>query len=135
LLAYADIGRIANPLNPAYKQSVAEFYINDLHSALILVPKGAHSQDSDAVRAGKRFNAAVAEVYWDGEEVVLDVKERGSLHDTAPQSVLSPIPEDVALVLHTSGTTGRPKAVPLSHRNLTTTMSMYPQSNWQLLTI
>lgn len=35
----------------------------------------------------------------------------------------SPRENDVALVLHTSGTTGRPKAVPLSHLNLATTMS------------
>ncbi|HET7737856.1 MAG TPA: AMP-binding protein, partial [Tepidiformaceae bacterium] len=42
--------------------------------------------------------------------LVLDVPGRG------PVSV--PRPEDVALVLHTSGTTGRPKRVPLSHANL-----------------
>ena len=32
----------------------------------------------------------------------------------APQ----PSPDDVALVLHTSGTTSRPKIVPLSQRNV-----------------
>jgi oxalate---CoA ligase len=115
--------RIAAPLNSAYKQSEFEFYINDLRSALILVPQGAYAQDTDAVKAGKVFHAAIAECYWNGQEVVLDIKERGNLQNASPQQLLSPLPEDVALVLHTSGTTGRPKAVPLSHKNLTTTMS------------
>ena len=109
-------------MNSAYKQSEFEFYIQDLHSSLILVPKGAYGQNTDAVKAGKRFNAAIAECYWNGQEVILDVKEQGDLKNASPQGILSPTPEDVALVLHTSGTTGRPKAVPLSHRNLTTTM-------------
>jgi oxalate---CoA ligase len=116
--------RIAGPLNSAYKQSEFEFYIQDLHSALILVPRGAYAQNGEAVRAAKTFNAAIAECYWDGQEVVLDVKEYGALAKAAPKPILSPLPEDVALVLHTSGTTGCPKAVPLSHRNLTTTISM-----------
>ena len=33
-----------------------------------------------------------------------------------------PTTDDVALVLHTSGTTSRPKRVPLTHRNLTTSL-------------
>ena len=33
-----------------------------------------------------------------------------------------PRPEDVALLLHTSGTTSRPKAVPLTHKNLVTSI-------------
>lgn len=113
---------IAAPLNPAYKQDEFEFYIDDLSSALALVPKGSFEKDGPAVRAARKYQAAIAECYWDGNEVVLDVKEGGKLTKKGGQKVLQAHPEDTALVLHTSGTTGRPKAVPLSHRNLTRTM-------------
>ena len=102
---------IAAPLNPGYKQEEFEFYIDDLSSSLALVPKGAYAQNSAAVRAAKKYNAAVAECYWNGKEVVLHVKERGKLAGKGNQKVESAQPDDIALVLHTSGTTGRPKAV------------------------
>jgi acyl-CoA synthetase (AMP-forming)/AMP-acid ligase II len=121
---------IAAPLNSAYKQSEFEFYIDDLSSAIALVPKGAFAADAAAVRAARKYNAAIAECYYNGNEVVLDVKEHGKLAGkTAPLE--SAQPDDVALVLHTSGTTGRPKAVPLTHRNLLRTMKNI-QGTYQL---
>lgn len=112
---------IAAPLNPAYKQSEFEFYIDDLSSALVLVPQG--QAEGPAVQAARKYNAAVAECYLGSQgEVVLDVKEQGKLAGHGNQNVAQPTPDDIALVLHTSGTTGRPKAVPLTHRNLTRTM-------------
>jgi acyl-CoA synthetase (AMP-forming)/AMP-acid ligase II len=121
---------IAAPLNSAYKQSEFEFYIDDLSSAIALVPKGAFAADAAAVRAARKYNAAIAECYYNGNEVVLDVKEHGKLAgETAPLE--SAQPDDVALVLHTSGTTGRPKAVPLTHRNLLRTMKNI-QGTYQL---
>ena len=54
---------IAAPLNPAYKQSEFEFYIDDLSSALVLVPQG--QADGPAVKAARKYNAAVAECYMD----------------------------------------------------------------------
>ena len=121
---------IAAPLNSAYKQSEFEFYIDDLSSAIALVSKGAFAADAAAVRAARKYNAAIAECYYNGSEVVLDVKEHGKLAGkTAPLE--SAQPDDVALVLHTSGTTGRPKAVPLTHRNLLRTMKNI-QGTYQL---
>ncbi|KAF2160295.1 hypothetical protein M409DRAFT_70479 [Zasmidium cellare ATCC 36951] len=113
---------IAAPLNSAYKQSEFEFYIDDLSSALVLVPQG--QSDGPAVKAARRYNAAVAECYLHPQthEVVLDVKDAGKLAGKGNVRVEEAQPEDTALVLHTSGTTGRPKAVPLSHRNLTRTI-------------
>ncbi|TGO52612.1 hypothetical protein BCON_0138g00310 [Botryotinia convoluta] len=113
---------IAAPLNSAYKQEEFEFYIDDLSSAVALVPKDSFQKDGPAVRAARKYNAAIAECYWNGSEVVLDVKDEGKLKGKGNQKVEQAQPDDVALVLHTSGTTGRPKAVPLTHRNLTTTM-------------
>lgn len=113
---------IAAPLNSAYKQEEFEFYIDDLKSAVALVPQGSYAKDGAAVRAARKYQAAIAECYWNGKEVVLDVKDEGKLKGKRNQKVEQAQPDDIALVLHTSGTTGRPKAVPLTHKNLTRTM-------------
>lgn len=115
---------VAAPLNPAYKQGEFEFYIEDIKSALVLVPRGAYEANAPSVKAAKRFNATIAECYWDAakKEVALDVKDLGQLKGAKKSAVLEPQPDDVGLVLHTSGTTSRPKVVPLTHRNLTRTM-------------
>ena len=102
---------IAAPLNAAYKQDEFEFYIDDLSSAVAIVPRGAFQQDGPAVRAARKYQAAIVECYWNGLEVVLDVKDTGKLSGKGNQPVEKARPDDIALVLHTSGTTGRPKAV------------------------
>lgn len=112
---------IAAPLNPAYKQDEFEFYIDDLSSTLLLIPRGAYIKDGPAVRAGRKYQAAIAECYWNGSEIVLDVKEHGKLAGNGGAGIQEAQPDDIALVLHTSGTTGRPKAVCSIY---------YPTSHW-----
>jgi acyl-CoA synthetase (AMP-forming)/AMP-acid ligase II len=129
-LAAAWQRAVAAPLNPAYTQAEFEFYIADVKSAVVLVPRGAHGADAPAVRAARKFRAAVAECWFDARagRVVLDVKEPGKLQQQQQEKVLTARAEDVALVLHTSGTTSRPKVVPLTHANLTRTMHNITQT-------
>jgi oxalate---CoA ligase len=127
-LAAANQRAIAAPLNPAYKEGEFDFYITDLESALILVPKGAVANNEPSVRAARKHGTAVAECYLAGSTVNIDLKDKGRLVGKSPSTLATPQAEDVALVLHTSGTTGRPKAVPLSHRNLTRTMKNIQQT-------
>lgn len=101
---------IAAPLNPAYKQAEFEFYIGDLKSSIVLVPRQAYRQNGGIIRAARKFRAAIAECYWNGHEVVLDLKDKGELLGVG-QPIQTAKQDDTALVLHTSGTTGRPKAV------------------------
>ncbi|KAL8687176.1 MAG: hypothetical protein Q9218_006576, partial [Villophora microphyllina] len=102
---------IAAPLNPAYKEEEVRFYIDDIDAAAIIVPKGACEQGAPAVLAARKRDAALIECWLEGEEVKYDVKERGGLKGKVGKVAGNVEEGDVALVLHTSGTTGRPKAV------------------------
>ena len=99
------------PLNPGYKQEEFKFYIDDIHVALILIPKGSYETGDPVVAAATSKGTAIAECYWDGESIILDVKEKGRLVGGQPPGVSVAQEDDIALILHTSGTTGTPKAV------------------------
>jgi acyl-CoA synthetase (AMP-forming)/AMP-acid ligase II len=113
VLAIALLGAAAAPLNPAYTESEFSFYLEDITPRLLLV---AASGPRAAVSAAGATAATVVTLASDGDgppELIADAAavrparsfERGG-------------PDDVALILHTSGTTSRPKQVPLRQRNL-----------------
>ncbi len=109
-LAVAAVGAAA-PLNPGYTAAELRFYLDDVDArALIVPPRGAA-----AARAARPDSTVLVEAAI-GADGRLTVEAPGRAAITAePQQ---PGGDDVALMLHTSGTTGRPKRVPLRRRHL-----------------
>ncbi len=104
-------GASAAPLNPAYTESEFRFYLEDLAPRILLVPPDGLTA-ARAAAAG--LGVEVAGLSADG--ATLQLEGRAVEHGAADAE--NPGPDDVALLLHTSGTTSRPKQVPLLHRNL-----------------
>jgi acyl-CoA synthetase (AMP-forming)/AMP-acid ligase II len=103
----------AAPLNPAYRADEFDFYLDDLHAKALIIEGGA---DSPARAVAARRNIPVIGLTPDESGPAGSFALSIPFADAgAPQ----PDPDDVALVLHTSGTTSRPKIVPLRQRNLT----------------
>lgn len=112
LLAVVALGAAAAPLNPAYTRDEYRFFLEDLTPRLVLISAG----ETTAARTAAELGLAV------GELLVEDGRPAGAQLDgrevRKPQDFEPAQPDDIALLLHTSGTTSRPKQVPLLHRNL-----------------
>lgn len=111
---------VAAPLNPKYTKEEFLFYMQDAKSKVLVTPGDGSAKEAED--AAKECGAIV--VRSAGlEKVQLNVqgKAQRSDADTSNRELLelpTPEPQDVALFLHTSGTTSRPKGVPLTHANL-----------------
>jgi len=100
----------AAPLNPSYKQEEFEFYLDDLKPKFLLVEPNSKSL---AVIAAKNLNIPVF-------EMKISVNQPLGTFELFDKETnyKNPNDYDEALVLHTSGTTSRPKIVPLSNLNI-----------------
>ena len=100
----------AAPLNPSYKESEYEFYLKDLKPALVIVTENS---ENPVIGAAERLSIPVVEAK------VMEGSPAGVFELFENEENLSPSTVDMeALVLHTSGTTSRPKVVPLLQRNI-----------------
>ncbi len=108
-------GATSAPLNPQYRAEEFEFYLTDLAAKALVVEAGAASAASDvAARLGIAVIPLEATPQKGAGRFRLDAGAApGRAAAGGPAA-----PSDIALVLHTSGTTSRPKIVPLTQANV-----------------
>jgi len=107
-------GATTAPLNPAYRADEFDFYLSDLNAKALVIQQGMESP-ARAVAAARRI------------PIIELIPANGPAGDFTLAAPLSGTPahpgeaqpDDIALVLHTSGTTSRPKIVPLRQVNIT----------------
>ena len=100
----------AAPLNPSYKTNEYEFYLKDLNPKIVIVEPNS---SNEVVGVAKNLNIPVCEIKIKKD----DPSGLFNLFDIESEYQL-PEENDEALVLHTSGTTSRPKIVPLTNKNI-----------------
>ncbi len=104
------------PLNPAYREDEFHFYMEDLKAKALLVEE---TSTSSAIAAATRLGIPIIRLIVSSSApsgfftLACETSASGAIANSGYSES-----SDVALVLHTSGTTSRPKIVPLSHANL-----------------
>jgi acyl-CoA synthetase (AMP-forming)/AMP-acid ligase II len=107
----AAVCATAAPLNPGYTEDEFRFYMEDTEAKALIVPRGGAEAARRAMPQGTLL--IEAELEPTGR-----LRLESAAARQAGRSASGPREDDVALVLHTSGTTSRPKRVPLKHGNL-----------------
>ncbi|MCK4857403.1 MAG: AMP-binding protein, partial [candidate division Zixibacteria bacterium] len=102
------------PLNPSYRVNEFDFYISDLRARALMVWS---EMDSPAREVAQKRNIPIIELTptLKAETGIFELTGKNQALST---SGVFAQPDDTALVLHTSGTTSRPKIVPLTQTNI-----------------
>lgn len=107
-------GATAAPLNPSYKADEFEFYMSDVKAKALVIEAGS---TSPAIDVAKKLGMKIIVLQPDHAKgagffsLACDDRSGDCLKGHADA-------DEIALILHTSGTTSRPKIVPLSQRNV-----------------
>ena len=108
-------GAACAPLNPSYQGKEFDFYLSDVDARAVIVQAG---MDSPVRSIARSRDIPIIELTPLKEAEAglfnLEFTEKTSTNSITGLSA----PDDTALVLHTSGTTSRPKIVPLTQRNI-----------------
>jgi acyl-CoA synthetase (AMP-forming)/AMP-acid ligase II len=108
-------GCTAAPLNMAYRADEFEFYLGDLKAKALVVASGS---DTPARAVAAKLGIAILELTPNPENGAGSFTLSGATVGKPTTNGGLAQTDDIALILHTSGTTSRPKIVPLTHKNV-----------------
>lgn len=109
-------GTTSAPLNPAYRADEFQFYLDDLKPKAVIVMKGL---ESPVRGVAEKLGVPIVElVPTDGVPAGVFTLDVSTLKPAKAAKPGVSQGQEIALVLHTSGTTARPKIVPLATTNL-----------------
>lgn len=108
-------GATAAPLNPGYRADEFEFYMADIAAKALVVEEGS---TSPAVAVAEKRRIPIVTLRPDSENGAGAFVLSGRPAASQPERTGIAESFETALILHTSGTTSRPKIVPLSHSNV-----------------
>ena len=119
-LAACGMGAVSMPLNPSYSSAELEYLLLDSEAKLLVGPDSP-SWDETATKLSHAVPATLKRI--DPDNIAGELPERGM--DLAANRFPA---DQTALMLYTSGTTGRPKGACMSHASLTANMNMLGQA-------
>ncbi|KAI5073231.1 hypothetical protein GOP47_0011244 [Adiantum capillus-veneris] len=128
-LAVIRARAVAAPLNSAYTEDEFKFYLEDSQSVLLIVP--AIEGNKAAESAAKKLDLPIAEGKWNVNNNGVDFLAKSKyaiIYETMDIAGIVNENDDEALFLHTSGTTSRPKGVPLTQLNLSASVQHIVQA-------
>jgi acyl-CoA synthetase (AMP-forming)/AMP-acid ligase II len=106
-------GATTAPLNHAYRAEEFDFYLSDLNAKALVILEGMESPALAVAAARKIPLITLVPGEVAGDFTLHGVKSAPAARGGYAEE------DDIALVLHTSGTTSRPKIVPLTQTNIT----------------
>ena len=111
-LATLRAGLVFLPLNTAYQSAEIEYFIGNAEPAVVVCTPANFGWVSKIA-----FKAGTANVFTLGDDRTGSLLQRAASHSDI-HSCSRNLPDDLAAILYTSGTTGRSKGAMLTHGNM-----------------
>jgi fatty-acyl-CoA synthase len=116
LFACAKLGAVSVPVNFRLVAEEIAYILEDSAAAGVLSGAGLSEVAAEAAAGVQAVRLHLATTGIAGAE-----DYEAALRDAPPQPLVAPRDDDVAMLLYTSGTTGRPKGAMLTHRSVVLT--------------